>query len=260
MEKELRVNAEVIEAIRNYWNDHIHDLEIVKHEIGTPGFFQDLDEYRFDKLRYLPNLVDFRSFRGKTLLELGCGAGIDLLRFARGGAIVTGIDLAKSSIDLAAKNLHIQGLKGDVRIMNGEALDMESDTFDVVYAHGVLQYTADASRMVAEAHRVLKPGGRFIAMVYNRKGWLNFMSKTLKVALEHEDAPILNTYTIGEFKAMLAPFKNVRIVPERFPVPSRLHGGVKGFLFNTFFVGMFNLVPRSLTRNTGWHLMAFAEK
>jgi SAM-dependent methyltransferase len=173
---------------------------------------------------------------------------------------VTGVDLSRTAISLAEKNFKVNGLKGRFEIMNGEALDIKSDTYDVVYAHGVLQYTADADRMVAEAHRVLKPGGHFIAMVYNRKGWLNFMSKTMKVSLEHEDAPVLNTYTIGEFKAMLAPFKEVRIVPERFPVKSKLHGGLKGFLFNTFFVGMFNVIPRALTRSSGWHLMAFAEK
>jgi len=78
--------------------------------------------------------------------------------------------------------------------------------------------------------------------------------------LEHEDAPVLKKYTVGEFKKMLAPFSQVRIVPERFPVKSRLHRGVKGFLFNTFFVGLFNLIPRPLVRNTGWHLMAFAVK
>jgi SAM-dependent methyltransferase len=260
MEKTTGGNAATIEAIRNYWNERIHDLEIVENEAGTPGFFQDLDDYRFDKLRYLPKLVDFNGFKDRTLLEIGCGAGIDLARFAAGGARVTGVDLSKTAIGLARDYFRIRGLKGDFRVMNGEALDFKTDTFDVVYAHGVLQYTADAAKMAQEAFRVLKPGGRFIGMVYNRKGWLNFMSRTLKVSLEHEDAPVLNTYTIGEFRAMLSPFRNVRIVPERFPVRSRLHGGMKGFFFNTFFVGMFNLIPRPLTRRTGWHLMAFAEK
>jgi hypothetical protein len=41
---------------------------------------------------------------------------------------------------------------------------------------------------------------------------------------------------------------------------SRLHGGWKGTLFNTFFVGTFNALPRSLVRRFGWHLLAFCRK
>jgi hypothetical protein len=114
--------------------------------------------------------------------------------------------------------------------------------------------------MVSEAYRVLKSDGVFISMVYNRKGWLNVMSRFFKVGLEHEDAPVLEKYTIREFKDMLSVFPEVHIVPERFPVKSQLHKGLKGFLFNTFFVGLFNLIPRVLVRRWGWHLMAFARK
>ena len=251
---------DMIDQIRDYWNERIHDLEIARHPVGTPAFFHELAEYRYDKLRYLPKVVDFSGYAGKRLLEVGCGVGIDLVRFAEGGALVTGVDLSKTAIDLAKKYFKHQRLKADVRTMNGEALEFPDASFDVVYAHGVLQYTADANKMVSEAHRVLKPGGEFIVMVYNRRGWLNVMSRFFKVGLEHEDAPVLEKYTIGEFRRMLSPFSTVRIVPERFPVKSRLHKGLKGFLFNTFFVGMFNLIPRCLVRRTGWHLMAWAVK
>jgi SAM-dependent methyltransferase len=129
-----------------------------------------------------------------------------------------------------------------------------------VYAHGVLQYTADAEKMVAEIHRVLKPGGEAIVMVYNRDSWLNLMRKATKVPLEHEDAPVLNKYSIGELKQFLKPFKTVRIIPERFPVKTKLHSGWKARLFNDVFVGTFNLMPKALVRPLGWHLMAFATK
>lgn len=251
---------ETLSKIQAYWNERIHDLAVVKHPAGTKEFFDDLSEYRFDKLRYLPKLVDFSGYAGKKLLEIGCGAGIDLVRFAEGGAVVTGVDLSETAISLARKNMAFRNLKADLLVMNGEALEFSDNTFDVVYAHGVLQYTADIRKMIEEARRVLMPGGTLIAMVYNRKGWLNTMSKFFKVELEHEDAPVLNKYTIGELKGMLSNFSSVRIVPERFPVRSRLHKGAKGFLYNTFFVGMYNLIPRPLVRRTGWHLMAFAVK
>jgi ubiquinone/menaquinone biosynthesis C-methylase UbiE len=251
----------MIEEIRHYWNERIHDLEMTDKPVGTREFFDDLDEYRFDKLHYLPRLVNFAAYRGRTVLEVGCGIGTDLVRFARGGAIVTGVDLSQTAIELAKRNVELHGVTAaDLRVANGEALPFPDQSFDVVYGHGVVQYTADASQLVRECHRVLKPGGEAIFMVYNRVSWLNALSKVMKVALEHEDAPVLKKYSIAEFTALLAPFARVSIVPERFPVKSRLHKGWKGVAFNTLFVGTFNAVPRAWVRPLGWHLMAFCRK
>ena len=57
-EGDLILNDQLLGAIRDYWNDHIHDLEIATQPLGTPEFFQELDEYRFDKLCYLPRVVE----------------------------------------------------------------------------------------------------------------------------------------------------------------------------------------------------------
>jgi ubiquinone/menaquinone biosynthesis C-methylase UbiE len=248
----------MISKITTYWDERIHDLAITTHPVGTPEFFRQLDEYRYDKLNYLPRLIDFSSYKGKTLLEVGCGAGIDLVRFARAGAKVTGIDLSTTALNLADKNIDQNGLNAELRKMNGECMEFADNTFDVVYAHGVLQYTADAQKMVAEIHRVLKPGGEAIVMVYNRISWLNLMRQVTKVPLEHEDAPVLKKFSIGELKQLLKPFKDYRIIPERFPVKTKLHSGWKARLFNDVFVGTFNLMPKTLVRPFGWHLMAFA--
>ena len=307
----------MIDAIAAYWNERIHDLEMTDQPVGTLGFFDDLDEYRFDKLRYLSRLVDFGGYRDRRLLEVGCGIGTDLVRFARGGARVTGVDLAQRSIELATANFELHGLavrraspvshrdgrharltrrdegqdgtavldgsapaspgcsggrmqrgthdgpragRADLRVANGEALPFDRNSFEVVYGHGVLQYTADARRMVDECRRVLEPGGVAIFMVYNRVSWLNALSQVTGVGLEHADAPVLKQYSIPEFRRLLDGFNEARIVPERFPVPSRLHKGWKGVLYNRLFVETFNAIPRPLVRRFGWHLMAFCRR
>jgi SAM-dependent methyltransferase len=246
--------------IREYWNRHIHDLEISRNPVGSRGFFDDLDQYHFEKLHHLLRLVDFDGWRGRMVLEVGCGAGVDLARFARGGARVTGVDLSPSAIELARTNFAQQGLTGRLEVADGEDLPFPDGEFDLVYAHGVVQYTARPQRLVDECRRVLKPGGLAIFQVYNRISWLNGLGKLMNVKLEHEDAPVLLKFSIGEFRELVRDFKDVRIVPERFPVKSRLHGGWKGTLFNTFFVGTFNALPRAAVRRFGWHLLAFCTK
>ena len=175
--------------------------------------------------------------------------------------MVTGVDLSETAIDLARKNFHLHGVTAhDLRVANAEALPYPDDSFDVVYGHGVIQYTADPTRLIRECHRVLRPGGEAIFMVYNRRSWLNVLSKVTKVPLEHADAPVLRKFAIREFAQLLSPFSDVRIIPERFPVPSRLHKGWKAVAYNTVFVGAFNVLPRPVVRRFGWHLMAFCRK
>jgi SAM-dependent methyltransferase len=249
-----------IDRVREYWNRHIHDLEITTHPVGSRGFFDDLDQYHFEKLHHLLRLVDFDGYRGRRVLEVGCGAGVDLARFAKGGAEVVGVDLAASAIDLARANFEQQGLSGEFRVADGEALPFPESSFDFVFAHGVVQYTTNPQRLVDECRRVLKPGGEAVFQVYNRISWLNGLSKLMKVGLEHDDAPVLLKFSIAEFKTLVSGFRDVRIVPERFPVRSRLHGGWKGAVYNGLFVGTFNALPRSLVQRFGWHLLAFCRK
>jgi SAM-dependent methyltransferase len=255
------MTTDLTRHVREYWNSRIHDLEMTDKPVGTLEFFDDLDDYRFDKLAYLPRLVDFGGFRGQRLLEVGCGIGTDLVRFARGGARVTGIDLSDTALALARRNMALHGCpEGVFAIGDGAALPVADESVDVVYAHGVLQYSADPRGIVREAQRILRPGGTAVFMVYNRVSWLMALSKIMKVGLEHEDAPGLRLYSIGEFQALLEGFQTISIIPERFPVKSRLHHGWKAAVYNGAFVGLFNTLPRSLVRRYGWHLNAICVK
>ena len=258
--RDIIIRVATIDEVRTYWERHIHDLEITTHPVGSRGFFEDLDQYHFEKLHHLLRLVDFEGYRGKNVLEVGCGAAVDLARFAKGGAIVTGIDVAYSAIELAKANFAQQGLHGEFSIADGEQLPLDDNAYDLVFAHGVVQYTANPRRLVDECRRVLRPGGLAIFQVYNRISWLNALSKLMKVDLEHDDAPVLLKFSIGEFRRLLSGFSAVRIVPERFPVKSRLHGGWKGAVYNGLFVGTFNMLPRAVVERFGWHLLAFCRK
>lgn len=246
--------------VRRYWDAHIHDLEISSHPPGTAGFFGDLDQYHFEKLHHLLRLVDFEAWRGRDVLDVGCGAGVEVVRFARAGARTVGVDLSQQAVGLTAANLRLQGLGAGLAVADGEALPFPDNAFDYIFAHGVVQYAADDTRVVAECHRVLRPGGTVLFQVYNRISWLNLLSKLMKTPLEHEDAPVLRRYSIGEFRSLVSRFSSVEIVPERFPVKSRLHKGWKGMAFNAGFVGTFNALPRAWVRRFGWHLLAICRK
>ncbi|MCG3204766.1 MAG: Ubiquinone biosynthesis O-methyltransferase [Elusimicrobia bacterium] len=249
-----------IESVQKYWDGNLHDLPVARHPLGTELFFKDLREYRYEKLWHLPALVNFNNFSGKKVLEIGCSVGFDLVRFSKGGAEAVGIDLSPVAVQLAERYIQIEKSSARVLVMNGEKLDFPDGTFDFVFAHGVVQYTLNDRKMIGEIHRVLKKGGRALIQSYNRNSWLMFLSRVMRVDLEHVDAPVMNIYSPKEFKGMLSSFSTFELVMERFPVKSRLQKGWKAVLYNHLFVGLFNLIPRSWVKPLGWHMLAWVTK
>ncbi|SLN55679.1 class I SAM-dependent methyltransferase [Oceanibacterium hippocampi] len=249
-----------IAAVRTYWETHVTDWPATRAEPGTERFFREAEAYRFEKLDYLERIIDYDGEAGRTVLDVGCGLANDTGRFAAGGAGVIGIDIAPRAIALSRTNFEQRGLSGRFLLMNGEAMTLEANSVDFVYCHTVLHFTAHPERMVAEIHRVLKPGGRAVLMMVNRHSWLRFLHRLMKVEIDHLQSPEFHWYSPGEFRGMLEPFAEVDLVLERFPVRTKVHGGLKARLFNLVFVDLFNLLPRALVRRCGHHMIAFVRK
>ena len=84
-----------------------------EHDLGTREFFDAVEHSRYQEYApWMPRLMGFDEFAGASLLEIGCGMGSDLLQFARGGALCTGIDLTPRSIEITRHRFALYGNKG----------------------------------------------------------------------------------------------------------------------------------------------------
>jgi ubiquinone/menaquinone biosynthesis C-methylase UbiE len=249
-----------IEAVESYWDRHVDDWKIASHEPGTPDFFRETEQYRFEKLHYLNKRIPFDDWSGNDILEVGCGLGNDLSRFAFAGARVTGIDISQRAVALSRDNFEQRALSGTFLKMNGEDLQFEDNSFDFCYCHTVLQFTPDPSAMVAEIHRVLKPGGEAIIMALNKRSWLMFLQRVMKTEIDYMDAPEYHLFGAADLRQLMKPFSELNIVMERFPVRTKIHSGLKAIVYNTIFVDFFNALPARMTRSFGHHMLAFVRK
>jgi arsenite methyltransferase len=102
--------------------------------------------------------------RGETLLDVGCGAGIDLIAASRligATGQICGIDLTPEMVERAQTNLRRAGVhNGEVRVAEAEAIPYADCTFDVVISNGVLNLSPLKKESFSEIFRVLRPGGR----------------------------------------------------------------------------------------------------
>ncbi len=248
-------------AVEHYWDKNVANWKIAADlEAGTQPFFEEVERYRFDKLHYLPNYVDYKAYAGQSVLDVGCGLGTDLSLFARGGAVTTGVDLSKKAIEFASKNFAWRGLQGEFAQMDGEALAFDDNSFDFVYCHTVLHFTANPAEMIKEIRRVLKPGGSALLMTINRSSWLYALHKIAGLKIDYLDAPVFHRFNYAEFDSLIGPFEQRELIVERFPVRTEVHTGFKAFLYNRCFVDLYNALPKRLIGKTGYHLLARVTK
>ena len=137
-------------------------------------FFTDYDEFRYSTERHLPACIAALGVAGKEVLEIGLGEGSESEQLIRNGAHWTGIDLTAESVARVGTRLALRDLPyRDVRQGSVLELPFEDDSFDMVFSHGVLHHVPDIQKAQAEIHRVLRPGGQLVAMLYAR-GSLNY--------------------------------------------------------------------------------------
>ena len=161
-------NQELKERVREFWQSHPCGTKFSDSGTGSLEFFERVEQHRYEKEWHIPGAANFAATRGLKVLEIGCGLGTDGAQFAKAGAAYTGIDLTDAAIDLARRRFAVSGLEGEFRVTDAEKLDCPDDSFDLVYSHGVLHHTPEIESAVSEIHRVLKPGGRAMVMLYHR--------------------------------------------------------------------------------------------
>lgn len=169
--------------------------EAVRQWRKTPGSEKDIfNNYfeedivasakRFSESGEFKALWNFIPPNAKTLLDIGAGRGIASYAFARKGLEVTALEPDPSSdVGAGAIRIIVSKTNLNIKIVEsfGEQLPFDDNTFDVVYARQVLHHAADLNQFCAEVHRVLKPGGIFIAtrehVITNKKDLPVFLNK-----------------------------------------------------------------------------------
>jgi ubiquinone/menaquinone biosynthesis C-methylase UbiE len=113
------------------------------------------------------------------VLDVGCGQGIDLARFALSGATVTGIDLTPRHVSLARQHFDALGLSGSIVQGDAEDLPFGDESFDRVTSNGVLHHTPDFPASLREILRVLRPAGDARLILYHRDSVYYWLTQVL---------------------------------------------------------------------------------
>jgi ubiquinone/menaquinone biosynthesis C-methylase UbiE len=217
--------ANLKKDVQAYWDHQPCGTQFTDTPWGSREFFDEVDRVRYERQPFMRNAVGFDRYPGKSLLEIGCGLGTDLVRFARGGARVTGIDLTPESIRLARRRFELEAIPARFLVGDAENLPFPSSSIDVVYSFGVLHHTPDPPKAFRELRRVLRPGGEAVVMLYHSRsthlylGYPVAMLARLRRGLpllgkqdyfrvyDGENNPLGKAYTRGEVRRLFSGFE-----------------------------------------------------
>lgn len=230
--------------VRDYWEQEPCGTGAVP---PTPddrrAWFERIEERRYSLEPFIHSAAQFTRHRGERVLEIGVGAGTDHLQWARAGAICHGVDITDAAIDLTREQLSLNGLSSDLRRTDAETLPFESGSMDIVYSWGVIHHSQYPHQIVREIHRVLRPGGLFVGMVYARhsavvaKLWLRYgllamhPRRTLaEVVWNHMESIGTKSYTTREAAQLFSGFSDVTMQQVLTPYDRRRLPGWLGSL------------------------------
>ena len=169
-------SEEIHEAVRNKYSEVAHSVEgKFKYPTGKAG----AEALGYDlSIVQIPSETLLRSFcgvgnpfklgkihPGETVLDIGCGAGFDLINAAHlvgSAGRGFGIDLTPDMVERARKNITGSNLSNaKVKLAGSESIPFDDDTFDVIISNGALNLSPLKEKTFREIYRVLKPDGRF---------------------------------------------------------------------------------------------------
>ncbi len=252
-----------VDTVQAYWDARPCNIRHSSRPVGTREYFDEVEARKYHVEWHIPGFAQFERWRGKKVLEVGCGIGTDTMNFARHGAEVTAVELSRESLALARKRAEVFGLQDRVRFLAGNAECLSEalapEPFDLVYSFGVIHHTPNPPRAVAEIRKFMSASSEFRMMVYARNSWKSFM---IEAGLDQPEAqfgcPVAYTYERADIPGLLEGFE-VQDIRQEHIFPFVVDKYVK---YEYELVPWFAAMPREMFRvleqRLGWHMLVVA--
>jgi SAM-dependent methyltransferase len=255
--------TKMIKLITKYWNNQPCNISHGKSPVGTIEYFDEVTSKRYMAEPHISKFADFKKYNNKKVLEIGCGIGTDSQEFAAAGAKFTATDISKESLTITQQRFNVKKLNGTFYLndfLDDEFVDNIGE-FDLVYSFGVLHHYPHIEKIIANIHKVLKPGGEFKFMVYAKHSWKNAMiSSGLDQYEAQSNCPLANVYSKEEIYELLAQWRDVSIEQDHCFMYNIEEYKKGKYVLEPWFAIMGDEIKETIRKELGWHLLVRALK
>jgi 2-polyprenyl-3-methyl-5-hydroxy-6-metoxy-1,4-benzoquinol methylase len=267
-----------IEDVRSFWDRRPCNIRHSPRVQGTREYFDEVEARRYFVESHIPHFAEFPRWKGKKVLEIGCGIGTEMINFARHGAQVTAVDLSQKSLDVAKQRARVYRLENQIRFFRANAEELMSvvpvETYDLIYSFGVIHHSPHPERVMEQLRQYAGPKTTVKIMVYHRHSWKvlwimltgakgQFWRLDESVA-RHSEAqtgcPVTYTYSRQTVQTLLehGGFRAQEISVDHI-FPYHIPSYVKyQYVKVPYFRWMPNALFRWMEKTFGWHLCVTA--
>lgn len=261
----------LLNEITNFWNKRPCNIRHSKKKLGTLEYFEEVKNKRYFVEPHIPDFAQFKNWKDKTVLELGCGIGTDSIEFAKAGAKVTVIDISEESVKLTKQRFDVYGYDAEYYVGNLEELSniIPHKKYDLIYSFGVIHHAEFPKKIISELKNYSHDSTIIKIMLYNKFSWKSFsffvtdgwkfwfnFNKTIQYFAEAQlNCPRALTYSKGDLLKLFKEYKILKIKKDHifvYSIPEYINGN---YVKTTCFKCMPNFIFNWLKKNFGWHYL-----
>jgi len=257
--------------VRAFWDRRPCNIKHSPRPVGTREYFDEVEARKYFVEPHIPSFAQFERWRGKKVLEIGCGIGTDAVNFARHGADLTAVELSENSLEVCKRRLELYGLTA--RLYSGNAEDLSAfvpvEPYDLVYSFGVIHHTPHPQRVVAEIRKYCGPNTEIRLMLYSTWSWkvlwiiLKYGKgafwRTSELVRTYSEAqtgcPVTYSYSFAGIRRLMSGYRLLDVRKDHI-FPYRIEKYVN---YEYERVWYFRWMPqrlfRWLERRLGWHTL-----
>lgn len=254
--------------IKLYWNKQPCNIKHSKKKFLTKEYFEEVKKKRYFVESHIKNFADFKKYKNKNVLEIGCGIGTDAIEFIKHGAKYIGIDFSEKSIEIVKTRIKIYNLqKFNPILFCGDAeklhfLKKLKIKFHLIYSFGVLHHTPNMKKCFNEIYKLADYNTEIKIMLYAKNSLKNFLVNKTSVRYEAQDGcPIVHKVSNNDVNDLI---KNKFYIIERkqdFIFPYKIQKYKKNLYEKLNYL---KIMPKKifniLSENIGEHLLLYLKK
>jgi SAM-dependent methyltransferase len=254
--------------IKNFWNAQPCNLNHSKKKYLSFDYFEEVKKKRYFVEKHIINFADFKNYKNKNVLEIGCGIGTDAIEFIKNGANYFGVEYSNKSLLIAKERVKIYNLqKKNYSFLLDDCQTLKKIKklkikFDLVYSFGVIHHTPDMQKCFNSIYDIINKKTEIKLMLYAKNSYKNFLLNYTPYRYEaQKNCPVVHKVDKNDINNLINKKFKIVSIKQDFIFPYI----IKDYRANKYkMIKHFEVMPKKifnvLKKSIGEHLLIQLKK